>query len=536
MESLSLIVGNVVNKVRRETLNGRAYLVASSTSIVPGVLPGSKGPLLYTPDVFGKDPGVWNGIALTMFHPTDGNGNNVSAKDGQAKALHRIGRVRNSVWDGKLTNEAWFNVEKTRAADDRFGTDVLNRLERGLPIELSTGLYTENDDTSGTHDDGRYYVGVVKNFRPDHLAVLPNQVGACSLRDGCGINVNRTCAACGMKPTVNELAGDAAEKVTFLSKLAGWLGVSNVVPRHPPTGRYQGHAKVAAKKGFAHTGTTTVDTLGETDDEEDEEQDLDEPTVENATDTTTNEETIMGLTAEAKKAHVDFLVANCDCWKGDGKTLNGFPDEKLVKLRTAYDKWVENEKVVNQLRTDMDMDLNLVTTNAIPAFIKKKMDSKKVADDADDSSVVDTTKNKKVATANAETVTPAERPLTERLTPAELAVWNVAVDVERQTREALVANIQRVADAAKNPARKAAILNELKTRKDVRALESYWLSIQPDVVANVAPPAPTMYPSYLGAAGAADVAVANRSSVGDDPMETLNFETLAVEERARKTA
>lgn len=93
--------------------------------------------------------------------------------------------------NGKLGAEGWFDVEKLRSADRHYGTDVLNRLSRGEKIELSTGLYTDNEAAppdSVCPVTGRQYTHVARNYRADHVAVLPDQVGACSVSDGCGVN------------------------------------------------------------------------------------------------------------------------------------------------------------------------------------------------------------------------------------------------------------------------------------------------------------------------------------------------------------
>jgi hypothetical protein len=36
--------------------------------------------------------------------------------------------------------------------------------------------------------NGVKYEGIARNLRPDHLAILPDDKGACSLEDGCGVN------------------------------------------------------------------------------------------------------------------------------------------------------------------------------------------------------------------------------------------------------------------------------------------------------------------------------------------------------------
>ena len=38
---------------------------------------------------------------------------------------------------------------------------------------------------------GKSYTYIAKNYRPDHLAVLPDNSGACSISDGCGVLVNQ---------------------------------------------------------------------------------------------------------------------------------------------------------------------------------------------------------------------------------------------------------------------------------------------------------------------------------------------------------
>ena len=52
-------------------------------------------------------------------------------------------------------------------------------------MEVSTGLFTENEEVHGEFR-GKPYIAVARNYRPDHLAWLPDQIGACSLAAGCG--------------------------------------------------------------------------------------------------------------------------------------------------------------------------------------------------------------------------------------------------------------------------------------------------------------------------------------------------------------
>lgn len=173
---------------------GRKFLVAPSRLIVPGVLNGSRGALYYPPDEIKRTVDSWNGIPLVAYHPVV-NGRHASARRPDVLRDSGIGFVFNSNWSDALGAEAWFDVELTRSYDRRLSADrkMLPRLERNEPIELSTGLFTDNHPApKGATYNGRAYDFVAKSQRPDHLAVLPDQKGACSVKDGCGVLATRT--------------------------------------------------------------------------------------------------------------------------------------------------------------------------------------------------------------------------------------------------------------------------------------------------------------------------------------------------------
>ena len=90
METISFLL---TSNARREVRNGRRYLVADCSMIVPGVLNGSQGALYYPPEEVRKNPGVWNGVALTYGHPFDKFGENTSVKAPGIEKQFRIGNV-----------------------------------------------------------------------------------------------------------------------------------------------------------------------------------------------------------------------------------------------------------------------------------------------------------------------------------------------------------------------------------------------------------------------------------------------------------
>lgn len=258
---MEALLANIVGKTRRERLLGKDYLVAPLSLIVPGVLNGSKGPLLYTPEDLGASPARWNGMPIVLYHPSV-NGMPVSARDPDILNSSGLGMVLRARFQDKLTAEGWFDVDTT----GRVAPEVLNRLERGEPIELSTGLFTDNEPAAaGSVFNGTPYDFIARNHQPDHLAILPEGRGACSLGDGCGVLVN---------------VGEGEYK---------WAKVD---------------------------------------------------------DDTNHGETKM--TEQERKAMVDSIIANCDCWEeADRETLNKFPDARLTKEKERVDKALQRTAVVN---------------------------------------------------------------------------------------------------------------------------------------------------------------------------------------------
>ncbi len=190
---METLLANVSGKVRRVLQNGKEYLVAPLSLIVPGVLNGSKGALYYPSSEIQDNPAKWNGVPLTLYHPFDTMGNPVSASHPGVAERQYIGVVKNASANGKLRADGIFDVARLQ----KLAPQVLNALERGQPIELSTGLYTQNEPANGVDHKGRHYDYIARRYQADHVAVLPDQQGACSIKDGCGVLVNKEA------PTVN---------------------------------------------------------------------------------------------------------------------------------------------------------------------------------------------------------------------------------------------------------------------------------------------------------------------------------------------
>ena len=225
----TLIRNRATSAARQVTLHGREFLVAPITLIIPGILPGSKGSLLYPIEEVNKNPSAWNDIPITAYHPTDPvTGEHVSASDPGVLERQGIGFLRNATANGKLRAEGYFDILKTM----EINSDIIRRLKAGIPTEVSTGLFTENDPAPpGATFQGRTYTAVARDYEPDHLAILPTQVGACSLNDGCGVfNKHLACNCHGrrMNFVANTFLTDfpPAEKLERTMSKLGFTGNS----------------------------------------------------------------------------------------------------------------------------------------------------------------------------------------------------------------------------------------------------------------------------------------------------------------------
>src|SRR5262245_39292210 len=163
--------------------------------IVPGVLNGSKGPLLYEPDDIRKATRAWNNMPITLGHPKDSAGEYTSARESPSILdRYQLGTVQNVRYRNKLVGEAWIDEELAQWK----APEVLNAIDRGETMELSTGLGTQDIEAPAgsvwNRKDGSKvrYTHYAKNHEPDHLALLVGQVGACSRDHGCGLGVNTT--------------------------------------------------------------------------------------------------------------------------------------------------------------------------------------------------------------------------------------------------------------------------------------------------------------------------------------------------------
>lgn len=330
------ITANLSGKARRIKRDGREFIVVPASLIVPGVLNGSQGPLFYPLDEISKGFRAWDNMPIVVYHPMR-DGNPITARDPDILDKHGIGAVFNTTVNGKLGALLHFDVEKTR----RVASSILADLEAGRPIELSTGLRTDNEIApEGSEFNGVKYTHIARNYRPDHLAILPDGKGACSVADGCGVLVNER----------NEFLINSTAVLKGFTGHAGFLGAADhhqhVATVDADSGkgitnRVGGHLHfvnrwaVSSEEGHSHSleRTHLIDTG-----------------VRNKSTSNLKEST---MDEKQKKALIDGLIANTCCWnddEADRKVLNEFSDEKLEKLVTNAKKAAE-EVTANEAKT-----------------------------------------------------------------------------------------------------------------------------------------------------------------------------------------
>lgn len=155
------------------------------TMIVEGVLAGSAGPLFYGADMLARTARKWDGMPVTYGHPTTAvdNGVAVGAKDRPDLIVGRVVEPR-MAGGNRLRGVAEIDLDRLRKLDARMAWDIASRRK----VEVSTGLFYSRDGQSGTWN-GQSYRSAVVSMLPDHLALIPEGgQGACSVRDGCGLN------------------------------------------------------------------------------------------------------------------------------------------------------------------------------------------------------------------------------------------------------------------------------------------------------------------------------------------------------------
>ncbi len=140
-------------------------------------------------------PNDWLGIASTLGHPKDSHGNHVLAKSIAGKPY-----INGSIIKAKLTAKGLYVV-----------------------ILLHKRLVVPQGSIVGCSVGFLRYLAVVngkfasRRVKPDHVAILINEVGACSIDDGCGLAVHSKKGMRSMEDDTNDvvISDNSVDEVTI---------------------------------------------------------------------------------------------------------------------------------------------------------------------------------------------------------------------------------------------------------------------------------------------------------------------------------
>ena len=163
---------------REEMRNERAWLV------VPGIILQEQVLNYYfvPASEINHFVSAWNGAPVTMAHPDTEDGS-----AGHTEYAGIVGNFYNAQFDvskNQLKGEFWLDLALLRNSEA--GRNTESNVRSGKVMDVSTGYWADEEMTQGVWNDHEYFA-IHRNLRPDHVAILLDQTGACSVADGCGM-------------------------------------------------------------------------------------------------------------------------------------------------------------------------------------------------------------------------------------------------------------------------------------------------------------------------------------------------------------
>jgi Uncharacterized protein conserved in bacteria (DUF2213) len=184
MERFVSLLG-VAGHIRTADFQGKPMVVVPVVALTEGVIHAINAP---TPEfvplsTLATAPQGWNGRPVMLGHPVK-DGRQISANDPKVLESQSLGTVFNARIKGpKLLMDCYIDADKAK----RLGADrLLERIRAGEIVNVSVGAFVTTRDTPGGSHNGKPYAAEWVSMSPDHLALLPDSVGACSVAAGCG--------------------------------------------------------------------------------------------------------------------------------------------------------------------------------------------------------------------------------------------------------------------------------------------------------------------------------------------------------------
>lgn len=156
----------------------------------------------------------WIGKPVTINHPPDDDEEAVAFLNDATNVIGRI--IDSKVVNGKLVHMA----ELPYPGDTASKKAITAALLGGTIMEVSTGYFAWPEDREGSVQ-GRSFTQVHHDIAPDHLALLPNDRGACSVAAGCGtLRANSMTTA--RRPVFSGVETSAQPEANLAAFVAAW--------------------------------------------------------------------------------------------------------------------------------------------------------------------------------------------------------------------------------------------------------------------------------------------------------------------------
>jgi hypothetical protein len=178
-------------QLRTAKYEDREHIVVPVVALMEGVIwsANNDAPAFISADVLAKASSEWNGRPCFVDHPqVDGqyvSGNHPFVLPTNFGMVFNTSPSDEVRLKKRLNLEAWLDPAKAEALGEK-ATAVIERLQAGEMIEVSTGLMAIEENSPGVYE-GKHYKYVWSEVYSDHLAFLSEgDIGACSIDMGCG--------------------------------------------------------------------------------------------------------------------------------------------------------------------------------------------------------------------------------------------------------------------------------------------------------------------------------------------------------------
>ena len=173
---LKLQIKNGALEGSDETIKKTDYRTYPVVMMVEGIHSGSDGPVFFDHRVLLESIKMWDGIPATIGHPDDGY-NYVDLIQDE----NTVGFISDTVFKSTINGlgaKLWVDKDGNE--------ELIEKIEDGSKIDVSVGVWYQTYYWEGEWN-GEKYSKSAHDLVGDHLALLPDSIGACSWQDGCGI-------------------------------------------------------------------------------------------------------------------------------------------------------------------------------------------------------------------------------------------------------------------------------------------------------------------------------------------------------------